>query len=115
MPKETYGETLSDLVDEMAQFEERAGIFRRSQISRNHFYNVTNPNRESSSGKPYYCPTEWGVTLTRDSKNFKWIKTVAKDCDCIIITPEEIEKLQEANPEETIQLFQSILGIVNGK
>ncbi len=116
MAKETYGEILSDLVDDMAKADERADIFRRNQISRNHFHNVTNPNRKSSSGDPYYCPTEWGVILTKDSKNYTWIKTVAKDCNCIIITPEEQKKLTEAKPEETIDLIQSIFGMIkNGK
>lgn len=61
---DTYGEFLAELVDDMARYDDRPDIFRRNDISRNHFYNVTNPNRESTSGKPYHCPTEWGVKLT---------------------------------------------------
>ena len=50
------------------------------------------------------------------NKNYNWIKTVAKDCNCIIITPEEIKKLEGSKPEETLELFQSILGLIkNGK
>jgi len=112
---ETYGELLADLVDELARYEDRAAIFRRNDISRNHFYNVTNPNRESSSGKPYPCPTEWGVQLTRDSGNYQWLKTVARDCKCLLITPEEIQELIDAEPEKALTIFQSILGLVKKK
>ena len=112
---ETYGELLADLVDELARYENRAAIFRRNDISRNHFYNVTNPNRESSSGKPYPCPTEWGVQLTRDSGNYLWLKTVARDCNCLLITPKEIQELTEAEPEKALMIFQSILGLVKKK
>jgi hypothetical protein len=112
---ETYGELLAELLDELAKYEDRAAIFRRNDISRNHFYNVSNPNRESSSGKPYPCPTEWGVQLTRDSENYSWIKTVARDCKCICVTPAELEALKESNPEEALDIFRSILGLVNKK
>jgi hypothetical protein len=112
---ETYGEMLSDLVDDMAKYEERPAIFRRNDISRNHFYNVTNPNRETNSGNRYPCPTEWGVLLTKDSKNYRWIKTVARDCGGIFISPEDIKELNSTNPERTLEVFQKIIGFVNKK
>lgn len=111
MSKETYGELLSDLIDEMARYEDRPDIFRRCNISRNHFYNVTNPNRRSSSGEPYYCPTEWGVQLTKDSKNFAWIKTVSRDCGGLFISPEDVEELSTADPERVLEAFRKIVGM----
>ena len=110
--RETYGELLPDLLDSMARYEERAEIFRRNDISRNHFYNVTNPNRESSGGKPYPCPTEWGVRLTRDSANFVWIKAVAKDCGGLFISPEDIEGLQEVEPEKALEVLKKIVSVL---
>lgn len=111
----TYGEILSDLVDDMARFEDRPDIFRRNDISRNHFHNVTNPNRESSSGNPYYCPTEWGVKLTRDSKNYKWVRAVAHDCKGMFISLEDIEGLRESNPEKSLKILMRIIGAVKKK
>ena len=109
---ETYGELLSELVDDMARYEGRSDIFRRNDISRNHFYNVTNRNRESSSGRPYPCHPEWGVQLTRDAQNFKWIKTVAKDCGGLFVSPDDIKELKETDPEKAISVLQKIVGIV---
>ena len=108
---DSYGELLSDLVDSMAAYEKRPDIFRRNDIKRNHFHNVTNPNRESSSGNPYYCPTEWGVKLTRDSREYAWIKTVAKDCRGLFISPEDIEELDTANAEQALAALAKVVGI----
>ena len=115
MGETTYGEMIDNLVDEMAKYDDRATVFRRNDIPKGHFYNVINPNRTTSSGNPFYTPVEWMVKLTRDAKNFTMIKKVGADCGCLVITPDEIEKLKEAKPEETIELFQSILGMINGK
>jgi hypothetical protein len=113
--RETYGELLSDLMDDIAKFEDRPDIFRRNDIPRNHFYNVTNPNRESSSGRPYYTPVEWLVKLTRDSCNYSALQRVVKDCRCILITPEEIcelEAMDSSEPEKVFNLVRKIVGLV---
>ena len=109
---ETYGELLSELVDEMAQYADREEIFRRNEIKRNHFYNVTNPNRRSSSDKPYHTPTEWGVRLTRDSRVYTWIKTVARDCGGLFISPEDVQELQDVEPEKALEVFRKIVGML---
>ena len=112
---DTYGEMLSQLVDEIAKYEDRADVFRRNDISRNHFYNVTNKNRESSSGKPYYCPVEWVVMLTRDSKKYTMLRRVAKDCRCILITPEDVEELKSLDgdePEKVMAVIKKIMGML---
>ncbi len=112
---ETYGECLVQLIDEMARFEDRSDIFRRNDISRNHFYNVTNPNRESSAGRPYPCPVEWMVKLTRDANCYCMLRKVVKDCRCILITPDDIEELKslgDEEPEKVIAVLEKILGIL---
>lgn len=112
---ETYGMIFSEMVDRVARFEERPDIFRRLDISRNHFYKVTNPNSETNSGNPYPFPTEWGVKGTVLFQDYAWLKAVCKDCGCLCITPIELAELQECDPEKAISLFQKILGIAKGK
>lgn len=114
---ETYGEILSELVDDMAKYDERADVFMRNEIPKGHYYNVINPHRKTTSENPFYCPTEWGVRLTRDpkNKNYKWIKTVAKHCGCVCISPQEIKELKETDPEKALEVFMKIVGIVNGR
>ena len=108
---ESYGEVFSEMIDRAAKFEDRPDIFRRLEISRNQFYNVTNPNRTTSGGNSYTFPTEWGVRATREFKDYAWIKLLAKDCGCICLTPDEIKELQENDPEECLKIFQKIIGM----
>lgn len=112
---DTYGELLAELVDTMAKFDPRPDIFRRNDISRNHFHNVANPNRKSSSGDPYYCPTEWGVKLTRDSAEYLWIKTVARDCGGFFISPEDVKELNDTDPEKAIRAIVKVIGLAKNK
>lgn len=90
-----YKEMLSDLVDSIARYDDRAAIFRRNDIPRAHFYNVTNDDRLSSSGKPYYTPLEWVVKLTRDSNNHCMMKKISADCGGTYLSPEEKSELRE--------------------
>jgi hypothetical protein len=108
---ETYGEVFSGMIDRQARYMDRAEIFRRMDISRAHFYNVINPNKITSGGNPYPFPTEWGVRMTKEFRDYEWIKIVAKDCNCLCITPDELEQLRSGNHEETLTLIQNILGI----
>jgi hypothetical protein len=112
--RETYGELLSVLVDTMAKYEDRSDVFRKNDIPKGHYYNVINPDKTSSAGNPYHCPTEWGVRLTKSSGDYSWIKAVASDCDCLVLTPDDIEELKSSNPEAALDLFQKILGRVKG-
>lgn len=109
---ETYGEVFSDMIDRQARFEDRVDIFRKLDVSRNQFYNVTNPNRTTSADNPYPFPTQWGVRATKEFKDYTWLKLVNKDCGCICITPEDVEELQGSDPEQAIKLFQKIIGMV---
>lgn len=109
---ETYSDSFSDMIDRRAKHEDRPDIFRKLDISRNQFYNVTNPNRTTSGGNPYPFPTEWGVRATNDFKDYEWIKLVNKDCGCICLTPEDIKELNESDPAKALELFQKVLGIV---
>lgn len=114
--RETYGELLADLLDDIAKFEDRSDIFRRNDIRRNHFYNVVNPNRETSTGRPYHTPVEWLVKLTRDSGNYSALSRIAQDCRCMLITPEDIKELQGmdgSEPEKVLKLVRKIIGLVN--
>ncbi|OGP87172.1 MAG: hypothetical protein A2031_08175 [Deltaproteobacteria bacterium RBG_19FT_COMBO_43_11] len=112
MSGETYGEMLDKLVDRMAKFDERADIFRRNDIPKGHFYNVINPNRQTSTGNPFYSPIEWLVKLTRDAKDYCMIKKVAKDCGGLFIGPDDVKDLNEAAPEKALTVIQKIIGIV---
>jgi hypothetical protein len=109
---DTYGEMLDKLVDRMAKYDERADIFRRNDIPKGHFYNVINPNKQTSSGNQYYAPIEWMVKLTRDSKDFCMIRKVSKDCGGIFISQEDIKDLNDTAPEKTLSILQKIVGTV---
>ena len=109
---DTYGEMLDKLVDRMAKFDERADIFRRNDIPKGHFYNVINPNRQTSTGNPFYTPIEWLVKLTRDAKDYCMLKKIAKDCGCILITPEDVKELQTTDPTAALTAIQKVLGMV---
>lgn len=113
MSSETYGELLDKLVDRMAKYDERADIFRRNDIPKGHFYNVINPNRQTTSGNPFYTPVEWLVRLTRDSKDYSMLKKVSKDCGCICITPNDVKELEATDPAEALAVIQKVIGKVN--
>ncbi len=112
---DSYGEVFSDMLDRAAKHEERSDIFRKLEISRNQFYNVTNPNRQTSGGNSYTFPAEWGVRATNTFKDYEWIKLVAKDCGGIFIGQDDIQELQSADTEHALLVFQKILGMVRGK
>jgi len=115
MADDTYGEILAGVLDEICKYDDRADVLRRNEIPKGHYYNVINPHKKTSGDRPFYCPTEWGVRLTRDGRAYDWIKTVARDCGCLCLTPEDIKKLKTAKPEETLELFQQVIGAVKGK
>jgi hypothetical protein len=109
---DSYGEMLDKLVDRMAKFDDRADIFRRNDIPKGHFYNVINPNRQTTSGNPFYTPIEWMVKLTRDAKDYCMLKKVAKDCGCILITSDDVKELQTTDPAAALATIQKVLGLV---
>ena len=108
----TYGEMFADLVDYICKYDDRASVMRRNDIPKGHFYNVINPNRETTSGNPFYAPIEWMVKLTRDSRNYCMLKRVAKDCDCIIITPDDVKELQNTDPAAALEVIRKVIGVV---
>ncbi len=112
---ESYGEIFADMIDKQAKFIDRGDIFRRLDISRNQFYNVTNPNRTTSGGNPYPFPTEWIVRATREFSDFSLIKFVATDCGGLFISPEDIEELETANAERVLEIFSKVIGKVRKK
>lgn len=112
---DSYGEIFSDMIDKQARYDDRGTIFRKLDISRNQFYNVTNPDRLTSAGNPYPFPTSWGVRATNAFKDYSWVKTVVKDCGGIFISPEDIKELRATNSgnvKQTLNLFNKILGLV---
>lgn len=113
--RDSYGEVLADLVDEICRFEDRSEVFRKNDISKGHYYNVINPNKTTPAGRDYHCPTEWGVRLTNSSGNYSWLKAVAKDCGCIVITPDDISELKTADPERTLAVLSRIVGMAQKK
>ena len=116
MGKDTYGEILSEVVDDACKYEDRSDVFRRTGIQKGHYYNVINPEKKSSAGNSYHCPTEWGVSVTNLAGNYKWLKAVATDCGCMVLTPDDIAELKDSDaPEKTLQLFIKIIGKAKGK
>lgn len=112
---DSYGEIFADMVDRQARYRERPDILRGIGMERHQFYNVTNPNRKTSGGHEYGFPTDVGVRATNEFKDYAWIKAVNQDCHCICITPEEAAELQDTDPQKALELFNKILGLVNGK
>jgi len=110
---DTYGEILASLVDKICKVEDRQDVLRRNEIPKGHYYNVINPNKRTSSDNPFYCPTEWGVKLTRDGRVYNWIKTVAKDCGCVCLTPEDIRSLKNSDAKNAIDIIHDILGVIS--
>lgn len=111
----SYGEIFSDMVDEAAQYEERGQIFRIFEVRRNQFYNVTNPNRQTSGGNPYPFPMEWMVRATREFKNYALVRTVVKDCGGLFLSPDDLKELQDVDAEAALALFKKIVGAAKGK
>jgi hypothetical protein len=109
---DSYGEMFDKMIDRAARHEERTDIFRRNDISRNHFYNVINPNRSTTSGNPYYAPIEWLVKLTRDLRDYWMLKRIARDCGCLLLTPDDVKELKDSDPEKAIEVFKKIVGLV---
>jgi hypothetical protein len=109
---DSYGEMFDKMIDRAARHDDRVEIFRRNDISRNHFYNVINPNRATSSGNPFYAPIEWMVKLTRDLQDYCMLKKVVRDCGCILITPEDVKELKDSDTEKALTVMQKILGFM---
>lgn len=98
-----YGALLPVLVNRLAKFRDRGDIYRAAGIPVGHWNNVVNRNKVSSAGKPYYCPTEWGVALTRASGDYSWLKAVAWDCGALILTPDDVETIVKAQMDAAIR------------
>lgn len=98
-----YGVLLPALMKSLARFKPRDDVFRDSGIPVGHWNNVVNRNKVSSAGKPYYCPTEWGVALTRASGDYSWLKAVAWDCGALILTPEDVETIVKAQMDAAMR------------
>ncbi len=108
MPEKTYGEMLDEMVDRAAKHDDRSAIFRRNEIPRGHFYNVINPNRSTSGGNPFHTPIEWMVKLTRDLTDYCMLKKVARDCNCILITPDDLKELKETDPAKALDMVAKL-------
>jgi hypothetical protein len=121
----TYGELIDKMVDRMARYEDRAGIFRVVGILKGNYYNVINPNKETASGNKYTTAIEWLVGLTnhsaRNRKNgvpgdYEVLKQVNKDCGCICLTPEDQDTIKTLltesipDPLSILSVLQKIMG-----
>ena len=40
------------------------------------------------------------------------LKRVAKDCDCIIITPDDVKELQNTDPAVALEVIRKVIGVV---
>ncbi len=105
-----YGDIFADMIDIQAKYHDRGELFRLLDISRNQFYNVTNPNRTTSGGNSYSFPLEWMVRFTREFKDYSLVRAVAKDCGGIFISFSEIEDLENADAPKVLEALSSIVG-----
>jgi hypothetical protein len=105
---ETYGEMIQELVDSICKYDDRVDVFRRNDIPKGHFYNVINPNRQTSGGRAFYTPIEWMIQLTNDSSDYSMARKVAKDMKGVFLSREDLKRLSEMKPEEIIQEILSI-------
>ncbi len=110
-----YGEIFADMIDQQAKFRDRGELFRLLDVSRNQFYNVTNPNRTTSGGNPYPFPLEWMVRATREFKDFDLIRAVAKDCGGVFISYDEIGDLDQSDAPRVLDALREIVGRVTKK
>jgi len=106
----------------MAEFEQRSTIFEDTDIPRNHYHNVTNPDRTNPGKKehPYYIPAEWIIKLTcyasskRPSK-YAMISQMSKDCGGTFLTPEFKAELSAIlsesapNPLKVLSILQKLV------
>ena len=112
---ETYGEAFSDMVDREAKYRDRPDIFRALDISKNQFYNVTNPNRTTSGGNPYPFPMEWMVRATKEFGDYELIRMVAHDCGGLFISPDDVEEMDGPEAERVLEAFKKIVGKIKTK
>lgn len=111
----SYGEIFADMIDDRAKYDDRGEIFRQLDISRNQFYNCTNPNRTTSGGNPYPFPMEWMVRATREFKQYDLIRAVSKDCGGVFISFDEVKELETSNVANVLDMVKNILGRVCNK
>ncbi len=112
---ETFSGIFVAMIDRAARYMDRSEIFRKLEISRNQFYNVTNPNRLTQKGERYHFPAKWGIRATNKLKNedgdrdLAWIRAVCSDCEGMFISKEEIKELQGENPEKVLKGFLKLI------
>ena len=112
-----YRFMMTEMVDRQAEFEERARIFQRLDIPRNHYYNVTNPDRRTSAktDKPYYIPMEWAQKMTVDFEDYQLVREFCNDCGCICLTPKDVVELQSLSgdePDKVMAIMKTLIGKV---
>ena len=113
MSAETYGQILSEVIDDMCKTRDRSDVMRICGILLGHYYNVINPDKKTSGGNPFCCPAEWAVAATKESKNYKLLETIVKDCGCALLTPDDIQRLKGVNVlDNTLHVIKDLAGKV---
>ena len=109
--KKTHGELIAAMVDNLSQYEDKGHIFERHDIPRKYYYNATSRKHIRYKGQPS-CTTQWGISLTKETHNYEWIKSVSADCGCLCLSPEDLEALDSENVKDVIILFHSLVSLV---
>lgn len=118
-----YRSMLQNSFDCMAEYEERASIFERTDIPRNHFYNVINEFRANPGKKehPYHIPLEFiekTIIAMSDKcpQKYKMVQEICNDVGCTCLTPQDKEELKAVlkdsapDPLKVLALLQKIVG-----
>jgi hypothetical protein len=115
MSNDFYGFLIEKLVHRGMRFEEQSDIFRKTGIPKNSYHNVINPNRfssgkdENGNPKPYETSVGWVVRLTNYFEDYWAVKVIAKDCNGVFLSNDEIEELAQIPP---VEIVQKLLGMV---
>ena len=118
-----YRTMFQDNIDSMAEYEERAAIFERIDIPRNHYYNVINDFRSNPGKKehPYHIPFEFLTKAIvgmseKCPKKYDIPKEWAKDLGGTFLSPKDKEELRAIlhesapDPMKVLSVLQKIIG-----
>lgn len=120
-----YRVLMQEAFDIMAEYEERARIFERLDIPRNHYYNVTNefrsnPAKTAEKEHPYHIPLEFIIKTIvgmseKNPHKYDIAKEFCKDIGCTVLTPKEKTALREIlkdsapDPMKVLNVLQELL------
>ena len=111
--KENLGSILASEVKNLTKFKDQGEVLESLELKKSRFYDITNPNRLSSSGQPFEFPARIAVDMATKHGRYALVKKIGLMSGCIVITPEEVDGLRENidGHIRTITLFNTLVGI----